>query len=456
MKSFNFQKLFTLILAFSLVANYGFAQEKQKEKSDDAPKKVIIIKKTIDKDGKEKTEKIIREGDELHELHFDDIDGKVIIEEIQGGLGKEIKVIVHPDDVDMDIEQSVKVNVEEINGEKHIKVQLKPMDGDEKVIEWKGDGDLPEDVQQKLKENGIFLKEMGDFEKGEKGVFFLHDEHDGQEFNWVSDGEPGPFLGVESARNAEVTVVIDEDGNEERTVSPADNEEEGVLIGGIVSESAAEAAGLQKGDILKSIDGQALNGFSDLVEFMQGTEIGQKVALTYERDGQIVQTEATLTERQAEHGNIIIDRIIEDEDMDKDGNVFIFQSDDEGGLEIHKRHNIVIITRGGEDDSKLEEIHELPAEILPETELDRSLSLRNLALFPNPTDGALRLRFDADALPTTVKVSDLDGKRLYRERLNRFDGQYDQNIDLSDLPAGIFLLTIEQGDKVYTEQIVVK
>ena len=45
---------------------------------------------------------------------------------------------------------------------------------------------------------------------------------------------------------------------------------------------------------------------------------------------------------------------------------------------------------------------------------------------------------------------------MFRERLNRFDGQYDQNIDLSDLPSGVFLLTIEQNDKVHTEQIVVK
>lgn len=407
-----------LLATLCLVANYSYAQEKQQSTSEETKKKVIVKKITTD------------------------------------GNDKEIKVIVNTGDADVEIEQNVQVDVEEINGEKHIKVEVHPMNGEAEIIEWNGEGDLPEEVREQLESKGVFLHELDD--EAKKGVFIYKDGGNHSTFNWVSDDTPGAFLGVMSAHEAKVTVIVDEDGEEKITETPA-SDEDGLVIGEVVTGSAAEAAGLMKGDILRRIDGNNLDNFSDLVEFMQTTEVGQKIAIAYERNGELLETEATLQARKAEQGNVIIERIIDDEDLDhQSDNVFIFRTDEDGEeVKIHKKHRIVVITRGDKEEAEKEE-GSFTTELLPDNELQRTLNLRDYSLFPNPTDGNLRLRFVGEASPTKIEINDLSGKNVYREQLNRFDGQYDEQIDLSDLPSGIFLLTIEQNDKVYTEQIVVK
>lgn len=416
MKLFALPKIAGLFAGLCLLAQYGYAQEKQQAQNEKKTERVVIEKIKTD------------------------------------GAGKEIKVIVNGTDVDVDVKQNVQVEIEEINGERHVTVEVQPMGGDTEVIEWTGEGELPEEVREQLESKGVYLHREGFGDK--KGVFIIKDGGEDAAFNWVSDETPGAFLGVVGAQEAKVTVIVDEDGEEQVTRSPASNED-ALVVGAVVPGSAAEEAGLKKGDVLRKIDGNTLEDFSDLVEFMQQTEVGQQVAITYERDGRLQETQATLKERQSGKGNVIIEHTTDDIDLDGSGNVFFFKSDDED-VEVHTKHRIVVITRDDEGaDNKADEM-EFSPEVLPDTELERSLKLREYSLFPNPTEGDLRLRFTGEAVPTRIEINDLSGRNVYRERLNRFDGQYDENIDLSDLPSGIFLLTIEQNDKVYTEQIVVK
>mgnify|MGYP000681103537 CR=1 FL=1 len=62
--------------------------------------------------------------------------------------------------------------------------------------------------------------ELDDLHEGKKGVFIFEGEKgDVKHLNWVSDGEASAFLGIQSALNEEVTVIVDENGNKEKTVS---------------------------------------------------------------------------------------------------------------------------------------------------------------------------------------------------------------------------------------------
>lgn len=452
----QFSKLLSngaLILACCLVANFSYAQQKQEQRKEAAPKKIIVIKKS--EDGKVKTEKIITEGDQIHELELNGGKEKVIIQEVETeGQSHRFNVFVEPDDMELEVEQNVEVEIENIDGEKHLKVRVQPMDGDAKTFEWKGEGEIPVEIREKMEADGIFIQEVGE---GHEDInVFSIDQDDMGNFQWHGMAEAdGPFLGVVSAVEKTVEIEIDENGGEQKTESRPEVVD-GVLVGEVVEGSAAQKAGLLKGDILKSIDGNTLGDFSDLVDFMQSAEVGQRVSISYERDGRLDQTEATLEEREVEMPhNVIIERIHEDgEHMDEDGNVFFFRTEDNDQAKIHTRHKIVVITRGDEkDDAK--EASGISDMTLPETPLQRDLDLQDYQLFPNPADGNVRLRFKAGALPTVVKISDLNGKQMFRERLNRFDGAYDEQIDLQDLPAGTYSLTIEQAGKVYTELLIV-
>ena len=65
------------------------------------------------------------------------------------------------------------------------------------------------------------------------------------------------------------------------TTEQADN---GVEIQTITKESAAEKAGLKKGDIIKKIDDKEIESPDDLSETIQDHKPGDKVTVTYQRD----------------------------------------------------------------------------------------------------------------------------------------------------------------------------
>ncbi len=77
-----------------------------------------------------------------------------------------------------------------------------------------------------------------------------------------------------------------------------------------------------------------------------------------------------------------------------------------------------------------------------------------LKIMPNPSKGMLTLRFQSDAVPTVIRVTDLQGKGIYQENLSTFDGNYDNTIDLSRYPKGMYILLIEQGNKRHTEKLI--
>lgn len=83
------------------------------------------------------------------------------------------------------------------------------------------------------------------------------------------------------------------------------------------------------------------------------------------------------------------------------------------------------------------------------------LQLTNFKLAPNPSKGFVRLQFQGEAAPTQIRIYQADGKMLYEQQLNDFDGYYDQQIELPQ-QSGMTFVRIEQGDKAFTKQLVVE
>ncbi len=68
---------------------------------------------------------------------------------------------------------------------------------------------------------------------------------------------------------------------------------------GIVSGSAADQAGLKEGDIITAINNQSVDENHSLARLIQQYQVGQKVKVTYFRDGKEESTEVTLQELKA-------------------------------------------------------------------------------------------------------------------------------------------------------------
>ena len=70
--------------------------------------------------------------------------------------------------------------------------------------------------------------------------------------------------------------------------------EQGVYVGGVNENSAGLAAGLKEGDIIVGIDGKAVISVANLQEMVALKRPGDKVEVSYLRDGKTLKTTATL------------------------------------------------------------------------------------------------------------------------------------------------------------------
>jgi putative serine protease PepD len=78
------------------------------------------------------------------------------------------------------------------------------------------------------------------------------------------------------------------------SIAPAGGGKEGVKITRLTTGSGAEKAGLQKGDMVVSVDGVPIKGFQDFVQAIRGRKPGDQLKVTYRRGDQEVETEVTL------------------------------------------------------------------------------------------------------------------------------------------------------------------
>jgi hypothetical protein len=326
MKSLKFTVL--VLAAMFMVTGSLMAQEKKKVEK----KKIVIITETIDKDGNVVKEKIIKEGDDVKDFEWHDQKGnkKVVIVK-EGKDGKTIQVTVdgETENIDMnefehEIEKSIHVNVD-VDGDgekKEMIIKIKGEDGEVETIKWQGDGEMSEELKKELKEKGVHLEMIHEGHEGEHNVFIR------------SDNSNKPFLGVVGSKTIEVK---SEDGVEEIIES---SDDKGALIGDVVEGSAAEAAGLKKGDVIQAINGKAVANFSDLADVLGAFKVGDKIDIKYARDDKAMETSATLKKHEGLDEEHMMEWNDEDGEHffinDKDGKTIFIEVEDKDGVKEKK------------------------------------------------------------------------------------------------------------------------
>ena len=193
------------------------------------------------------------------------------------------------------------------------------------------------------------------------------------------------------------------------TLSGTGEDGRGVRVSGILDDTPAQISSVKEGDDIIALDDVFVNSFNELLHERNKHQPGDYFTLTVRREGVEIDIEAQF-------------KTCEEEPMAKE-----------------------------EETEEIEEELEEPQQIV----IDNTLKIEQYRAFPNPAFGNLNVQFQAEALPTVVSIVDASGKTMYRERLNRFDGFYNQRIDLSDFTPGNYYLQIRQDDKVITEKVVV-
>lgn len=91
----------------------------------------------------------------------------------------------------------------------------------------------------------------------------------------------------------------------------------------------------------------------------------------------------------------------------------------------------------------------------PTTTLISSVDDKNgVYVFPNPSKGAIKLNFQKELLNVKIEVSDLSGKILYSEKQQQIALGV-KTLDISDVPEGMYLLTIFSENSYFTYKLVI-
>jgi hypothetical protein len=283
---------------------------------------------------------------------------------------------------------------------------------------------------------------------------FEMDEFDGEnEFNIATPGKSA-FLGI----------------------TPGPASENGVQIGSVIEESSAKSMGLLQGDVIISINGNALKSFEELADYIRSLNPGEAIEVQVIRQGENKTFTGTIGERTLINTPKM--RFFQDlEGMDENGDMWYnleFDTEDSGDMtfELDELRTLLDIAREQSDEGAANMMYERsdiiieidnvsPADVAAinqdETKIktDNNLEMSSVAFFPNPSNGQFNLKVE---LPQQgdflIQVFNSQGAIVFEETKGNFSGNYAQTLDLSTYPDGTYYLQLLQNGKSYTKKLV--
>lgn len=286
----------------------------------------------------------------------------------------------------------------------------------------------------------------------------------------------------------------------------------GMVIKSVISGKGAEAAGLRAGDVVVTVDGKKIGGSGTLRTVLSNHKPGEQVQVQFIRNERISETTVVLstdreffsykverdpckvfigvyTTHSGAEGGSRVTGVIEntpaktsgiqigdvilalnsvpigthgdltrERDKHQPGDLFTLTVLREGAtIQINAQFKSCPTTPSTEpitekvellaDGDKAEQ-RDAPSST------DNLLQMDRLEAYPNPTFGPLNIRFEAEAVPTTVRIFDVSGRAVYTKELPQFGGYFSEQINLFSNKPGNYVLSIQQGDQVRTKQIV--
>lgn len=228
-------------------------------------KKVIIIKKVKDDNGKVTTKKVEASGKEADSLlkemkedgTLEGIDIDMEIEKAKA-TGKGQKRIVKSTTEDISIEKTIN------DGEESVTYKItSDNDGEKKVMIWNGDGKMPEEMAKKI----------------EKHKMHQFKTEDGKEMIFIAETDAD-----EKMEKEEEIQVFSYNPNKV-TLGVMINDDQGVVIDEIVEGSVAEQSGLKVGDTILKIDDNYTFNIDMLLSALSKYDKQDKCKVTYIRNG---------------------------------------------------------------------------------------------------------------------------------------------------------------------------
>lgn len=219
--------------------------------------------------------------------------------------------------------------------------------------------------------------------------------------------EEDPFLGVASSHE-----------------KPPKNVS-GVLVD-VIECTTASAMGLMSSDVITAIDKIPMVDWHDLGAAIDNREVGDKIEVTYYRNGKIDKVKSAIL-------SLAASKKCEDE------------QEEEEDMEVDMEN----VTQTEAEGMKAEKGIDMP--------LVNNLEIERLNVFPNPTNGLFELRFNLPAQGnTSIRVFNVAGAEIYRNELGRFTGDFRDRIDIGDQMKGAYFIMIQQGERSISKKLILQ
>ncbi len=240
-------------------------------------KKVVLVEKVKDENGKITEKKIVKEGKEAEEYLKTMEKGTWVTDD-----GQEIEL--EGKDYKM-IEKKV------------YKMVTKDDDGNETVIEWDGEGEMPEEIKEAMKEHNVEIDMEHEMDI-ELEVEIEEGEHEHKKVRIIKGGDGNHFV-------FEVDEDVEKNSNKAQLgvfIEAADN---GARVIELMEGSAAEKAGIVSGDIITRVNDSPVNSIETLISSLSSFEANDIAIIELMRDGEKKSYEVVLQERKEsfEHKN---------------------------------------------------------------------------------------------------------------------------------------------------------
>lgn len=288
-----------------------------------------------------------------------------------------------------------------------------------------------------LNENTHFSDVMDKFEVGDQAMINyvrrgeklqklvkFGDSNEARERNRSRNEDP--FLGIE----------------QNHTRKP--NGVEGVSVD-IVKHSTAEDLGLEDDDIITKIDDIPMIDWHDISAAIDNREVGELIRVTYYRDGNEDTNTLPIKSLAATKDQPHNTQQQTEEPM--------VTNDDEEELEVEEEELEMEIDM---EDMPEEDAEQMERELGIKMPIVQNLSIEQLNIFPNPTQGLFNLKFELpEQGQTFIRIFDQRGVLIFSSDLGNFSGSYSESIDLGNQPAGTYFVMIRQDTFSVSKKVII-
>ncbi len=274
------------------------------------------------------------------------------------------------------------------------------------------------------------MKEMHFHQKdgGEQHIIIMED---GENVNWTpKDGE----------ENVEIKVEMDDEGNtkiqkfvngEEVEVSEEEMEK--------IQNGKGNVFIIKEGDENVTIDMDSImNSIEMEIEMIEegDMEEGQKRVIIKEihMDGE----ESSSDSKEVKKKIRMQKHIAVDGEESEDFTIVLVHENYDEAMEEHMQVRVM-----AENDDQMEE---------------RDVAMNEpISVYPNPNNGTFTIAFNQkNVVKTSIRVVDTQGKVVFKEKLGAFSGAYKKELDLKKHGAGVFVVTVQQGDETSSRKVIVE